>query len=138
MQADSTTSSLRTTSGHARLPLATVCGALLAGLAVGLGAFGAHALKSHFDAPALATFETGVRYQMYHAFALILSGLLGALGHRTRTASWLFGTGILFFSGSLYGLALLEWRWLGPITPIGGTLFLSGWLALANAARKRR
>jgi len=112
-------------------------GALLGGLAVGLGAFGAHAMKGTYDEVALQTFETGVRYQMYHALALVGCGALGAAGYRTRTAAALFVLGTALFSGSLFGLALFELRWLGPITPIGGVTLLAGWIALVFASRKR-
>jgi len=112
-------------------------GALLGGLAVGLGAFGAHAMKGTYDEVALQTFETGVRYQMYHALALVGCGALGAAGYRTRTATALFVLGTALFSGSLFGLALFELRWLGPITPIGGVTLLAGWIALVFASRKR-
>jgi len=111
--------------------------ALLGGLAVGLGAFGAHAMKASYDEVALRTFETGVRYQMYHALALLGCAALQAAGYRTVTAARLFVVGTALFSGSLYGLALLDLRWLGPVTPIGGVAFLAGWVALLFAARKR-
>jgi uncharacterized membrane protein YgdD (TMEM256/DUF423 family) len=104
--------------------------ALFGGLAVALGAFGAHAMKAHYDAAALQTFETGVRYQMYHALALGLCGALGATGLRTGLAALLFAAGIVLFSGSLYGLVFLQARWLGPVTPIGGVVLLAGWLLL--------
>ena len=116
---------------------AILAGAIFAGLAVTLGAFGAHAMKAHYDADALRTFETGVRYQMYHALALLLCGALQAHGIPAKLAGRLFCGGILLFSGSLYGLVFLEAKWLGPITPIGGVLFLAGWVALAIASRKR-
>ena len=116
---------------------ALAAGALLGGLAVGLGAFGAHALKESYDEAALRTFETGVRYQMYHALALLGCFALQAAGYPTRTASLLFVAGTALFSGSLYGLALLDLRWLGPVTPIGGVALLAGWTALIFAPRKR-
>lgn len=116
--------------------LFTVLGALSACLGVAAGAFGAHALKERLDAAALATFEIGVRYQMYHAL-----GLLAAAWAVTRWpvpqatwAGWLFVAGTVIFSGSLYVLALSGVRWLGAITPIGGVLFLAGWLCLAWSA----
>ena len=120
---------------HARLSL--VSGAILAGLSVGLGAFAAHAMKAHYDDAALRTFEIGVRYQMFHGLALIVCGLMQTQGFRTRVASLLFLSGIALFSGSLYGIVLLQAQWLGPITPIGGVLFLAGWIALAIASRKQ-
>jgi len=74
---------------------------------------------------------------MYHALALVGCGALGAAGYRTRTAAALFVLGTALFSGSLFGLALFELRWLGPITPIGGVTLLAGWIALVFAPRKR-
>lgn len=122
-----------------RTLLATAAGA--AGLAVILGAFGAHALKARLTPDQLQTFETGVRYQMYHALALFVCawlidrGLPGA-----SAAGGLFLAGILLFSGSLYLLATREltglnsWRWLGPVTPLGGLCFIAGWITLAVSA----
>ena len=110
-------------------------GALLSGLAVGLGAFGAHSMKAHYDAAALQTFETGVRYQMYHGLGLVLCGLLAERGWRLRGAALCLLGGTALFSGSLYGLVLAGWKWLGPVTPIGGVLFLIGWLLVALAGR---
>ncbi len=104
--------------------------ALLGGLAVALGAFGAHAMQDHYDARALQTFETAVRYQMYHALALGLCAALGRHGCRTGPAALCFLLGIVLFSGSLYGLVFLEARWLGPVTPVGGVAFLVGWSLL--------
>ena len=112
-------------------------GALLGATGVLLGAFGAHAMKDTYDAAALRTFEIGVRYQMYHALALVLCGVLHALGYRTKAAAVLFVVGVTLFSGSLYGLALGDLSWLGPVTPIGGLAFMAGWLMLAFAYRKR-
>jgi uncharacterized membrane protein YgdD (TMEM256/DUF423 family) len=109
-------------------------GALSAAASVVLGAFGAHALKGKLTAGSLATFETAVQYQMTHSLGLLLVGVLMlVLGVKTpwMTAAWSFAVGICLFSGSLYGLALLGWRWLGPVTPVGGALFILGWLALA-------
>jgi len=109
-------------------------GALSAATSVVLGAFGAHALKGKLSISSQATFETAVHYQMTHSLGLLLVGVLMiVLGVKTPwlTAAWSFTVGIFLFSGSLYGLALLGWRWLGPVTPIGGALFIVGWLALA-------
>lgn len=111
-------------------------GAWLGAAAVALGAFGAHAMKSSYDEAAQSAFEVGVRYQMYHALALALCGLLHAIGWRTKLPAALFAVGVVLFSGSLYGLALADMRWLGPITPIGGLAFVAGWVALAFAPRK--
>ena len=110
-------------------------GALLAGIAVGLGAFGAHALSGTLDPEDLVTFETGVRYQMYHALALL--AVAWAVGRwesvQLEWAGWLFLFGILVFSGSLYILVLTGQRWLGAVTPLGGLAFIAGWLLLASA-----
>ena len=117
-------------------------GALFAGLGVALGAFGAHALRDGLDDRAREVFETGVRYQMYHALALFGIGTLAAATPLPRrwlnVAALAFCAGILLFSGSLYALALGAPRWLGAITPLGGTLFMIGWLAVAVAALKAR
>lgn len=111
--------------------------ALLGGLGVALGAFGAHALEARLSEDLLATFETGVRYHFYHALALI--GVVVAIGRWPGSslpviAGWLFVVGILVFSGSLYLLAFTGARWLGAITPIGGVAFIAGWVCLALAA----
>lgn len=105
-------------------------------IAVAGGAFGAHALKDRLEADDLATFEVAVRYQMYHALALLAVAWVSSVRpSRLATAAGIFMVlGIILFSGSLYGLTLLQWRWLGPITPIGGVAFLMGWLLLALAA----
>jgi uncharacterized membrane protein YgdD (TMEM256/DUF423 family) len=114
-------------------------GSIAAFLAVALGAFGAHGLKSRLSPDLLAVFEVGVRYQMYHALALLVLGLSeGRLPAGTlRLGGFLFTAGILVFSGSLYALSLSGVRWLGAITPIGGLLFLSGWVLLIIAAFRR-
>jgi uncharacterized membrane protein YgdD (TMEM256/DUF423 family) len=105
-------------------------------LAVAAGAFGAHALKSRLAAESLATYEVGVRYQMYHALALLaVAWLLSTQPSRAATTAGIcFTAGILLFSGSVYALALGGPKWFGPITPIGGVLFLVGWVCLAVAA----
>jgi uncharacterized membrane protein YgdD (TMEM256/DUF423 family) len=115
-----------------------LCAALAGFIGVALGAFGAHALKEHISPELLATFETGARYQMYHAFALF-----AAAWGRTRwqdrlfgVAGWLFVTGIVLFSGSLYLLAVTNTRWLGMITPFGGLALLGGWMCLALGAHR--
>ena len=116
-----------------------VLGAFSAGLAVALGAFAAHALKARLDPQALATFEVGARYQMYHALALLAVGLLAE--RRPTRLLWvsgaLFVTGTLLFSGSLYMLSLSGVRWLGAITPLGGVALLAGWITLAAATWER-
>jgi uncharacterized membrane protein YgdD (TMEM256/DUF423 family) len=111
-------------------------GALLGFLGVGAGAFGAHALRARLDPGALALFETGARYHLVHALALL--GVAWAAtqwpGRAVRAAGWLFIAGTVLFSGSLYLLALSGQRALGAITPAGGLCLLAGWLALAFAA----
>lgn len=107
-------------------------------LAVGFGAFGAHALKARLSPELLATFEVGVRYQMYHALALLAVGWAATRwpGTAANASGWLFVAGTVIFSGSLYAISLTGLRWLGAITPIGGAAFLAGWLCLAWAAWK--
>ena len=108
---------------------------MLAGLGVGLGAFGAHALSSHFEKyPDLqATYQTATQYHMYHALALL--GVAWAMSKWPSSlliwGGFLLLAGLIIFSGSLYILALSNIRWLGAITPIGGVAFLAGWLCLA-------
>src|SRR6266513_3825371 len=111
-------------------------GSILGFLGVVFGAFGAHALRSRLSPEMLAVFETGVRYQMYHAFALLITALALARfdGWLLRTAGWLFTAGIVLFSGSLYALALTGVTVLGAITPLGGLAFLAGWACLLAAA----
>lgn len=111
-------------------------GAVFAFIAVAAGAFGAHGLKTRLDANMLAIFETAVRYQMYHALALLAVAWAytrwpGAL---ITASGFLFVAGIIVFSGSLYLLSLSGIRWLGAITPLGGLAMLAGWLCLAWAA----
>lgn len=122
--------------------LAAAAGAFSAGAGVALGAFGAHGLRTFLTPEMLAVYETAVRYQMYHAFALLAAGLIGrsARGPARRllgAACWAFGAGILLFSGSLYALTLTGARALGAVTPAGGLAFLAGW-ALFGAALLRR
>ena len=105
-------------------------------LAVAAGAFGAHGLQGKLDAHALATFETGARYQMYHALAIGLAALIlrGAAANAATAAAGFFLAGIVLFSGSLYLLALTGVRAFGFVTPFGGLAFLIGWIALGLAA----
>ena len=106
-------------------------------LAVALGAFGAHGLQGRLSPELLQTFETGVRYQLYHALALfVVSFACSRYSQLTllSAAGWLFVVGTLLFSGSLYVLAGTGVRWLGAITPFGGVAFLAGWTCLALAA----
>jgi uncharacterized membrane protein YgdD (TMEM256/DUF423 family) len=112
-------------------------GTLFAGLAVASGAFASHALKDRLTERALAIFETATKYQMYHALALILLGILWIQSQSTALsfpiAGWAFIAGIILFSGSLYALSLSGIKILGAITPFGGVAFLIGWGSLAIA-----
>ena len=116
-----------------------VIGGILGGLAVALGAFGAHGLRARLAADLLATFETGVRYHMYHALALfaVAAAISKWPGSNLPVAAgWLFLAGTILFSGSLYLLAITGLRWLGAITPFGGLAFLAGWVCLVIAAAR--
>jgi len=106
-----------------------VTGCLCASLGVAAGAFGAHMLKDLLDQPMLAVYDTATRYQLYHAFGMILVGIAMRVYNEPRlaTAGWLFAASILLFSGSLYGIALFGLKWLGPFTPLGGLAFICGW-----------
>ncbi len=110
-------------------------GAASAFIGVALGAFAAHGLKGKLAASAVETFEVGVRYQMYHAFALIATSWVLSRwpGPNGAIAGWLFVAGTVIFSGSLYGLSVSGVRWLGAITPLGGLSFLAGWVYLIRA-----
>jgi len=114
-------------------------GALSGFVAVAAGAFGAHALRARIAPDLLAVFETGARYQMYHALALLLVAV--AYAHRPApalgAAGWLFTAGTVIFAGSLYALALTGVRAFGAITPVGGVCFLAGWLCLASVFLRR-
>ena len=114
-------------------------GALAGFIAVAFGAFGAHALRGRLSPEMLAVFETGVRYQMYHAFAVLIVAIATARfdGWLVRAAGWSFTLGIVLFSGSLYALALTGTTALGAITPIGGVLLIAGWACLAVFALLR-
>jgi uncharacterized membrane protein YgdD (TMEM256/DUF423 family) len=139
-----------------------ILGALSAALGVAAGAFGAHALRTRVEPRLLEVFETGARYQMYHALALIAVGLVLARGGGVLTVNaalgtpgagavtdatasgagfavasgWLFVAGTVFFSGSLYAMTFTGVRALGAITPIGGVCFIAGWVCLAVAAMR--
>jgi len=108
-------------------------GTILAGIGVALGAFGAHALKARMSPELLGTFETGVRYQMYHALGLL--ALAWAISRwperRLMPAAWLLFGGTALFSGSLYLLVLTGMRWFGAITPLGGVALIAGWSWIA-------
>ena len=109
-----------------------IVGSFFAALAVIFGAFGAHGLKSKVSPEDLIIFETGVRYQMYHALGLVLLGLLGMSTSFSisQLPALFFVIGIIIFSGTLYLIPLTGIRWLGAITPIGGIAFIAGWFML--------
>ncbi|MGB2246845.1 MAG: DUF423 domain-containing protein [Alcanivorax sediminis] len=110
-----------------------ILGAINGALAVTLGAFGAHGLKNRVDESLLTTWSTASEYHFYHALALLLTGLLAkAFGASSMvTAGWVIFAGMVVFSGSLYVLVLSGQKWLGAITPLGGTALIIGWLMLA-------
>lgn len=117
-----------------QIKLFLVIGSLFLAFAVVFGAFGAHALRQQVPEQAIGTWQTGVLYQFMHGFGLLIIGvLLLRFPELTglKVAGVLFIVGILFFSGSLYGLVLTNWRWLGPITPLGGLCFIAGWVSMA-------
>lgn len=116
-----------------------ICGAASGFIAVAAGAFGAHALKAQLPPELLAVFDTGARYQMFHALALIAVAWAATRwpGRLTVASGACFIGGTLLFSGSLYLLALTGVRGFGAITPVGGVLFLAGWLLLALAAWRK-
>lgn len=111
---------------------------VLAFVAVAAGAFGAHALRARVGPELLGVWETGARYQMYHALALLAVAWVGDRwpGRLAVGAGWAFVVGILLFSGSLFLLVLSGARWLGAVTPLGGLAFLTGWLLLASHVRR--
>jgi uncharacterized membrane protein YgdD (TMEM256/DUF423 family) len=115
-----------------------VFGSLSALVGVGAGAFGAHGLKGRLDPEMLSIFEVGVRYQMYHAFALIAAAWSQAKwpSKLVRIGGWMFVVGTVIFSGSLYMLSMTDEKWLGVITPFGGLAFMAGWACIAWAAWK--
>ena len=113
-------------------------GALSGAIGVAAGAFGAHALRDRLEPRLLEVFETGARYQMYHALALLAVGLVASRWPSgiINSAGWLFVAGTLLFTGSLYAMAFTGVRALGAITPIGGVCLIAGWVCLAIAANK--
>ncbi len=113
-------------------------GAVLCGLGVTLGAFGAHGLRGRLTPEMLAVFETGIRYHLLHAVALLAVAWASARWPNVwvGVSGWLFIGGIVIFSGSLYLLAVTGTRWLGAITPIGGLCFILGWATLAMGTLK--
>jgi uncharacterized membrane protein YgdD (TMEM256/DUF423 family) len=122
-----------------------ITAAVFGALAVIMGAFGAHSIQGLISAKNLEVWHTAVQYQFYHVFALLFLALLKPVKPgQVKAIYYLFSLGILFFSGSLYLLAcrdVLNWGWLpimGPITPIGGLLFIAGWITLAVAAFRNK
>ncbi|MFT4943289.1 MAG: uncharacterized membrane protein YgdD (TMEM256/DUF423 family) [Flavobacteriales bacterium] len=121
-----------------------ISASVLAAVAITLGAFGAHGLKQLISVESLAIFETGVTYQMYHALALLALGLNAVVPSKTiRVVFRFFVFGILFFSGSLYFLALksimpFSVSFLGPVTPVGGLLLILGWARLIYGVLKKK
>jgi uncharacterized membrane protein YgdD (TMEM256/DUF423 family) len=114
-------------------------GAVNAALVVALGAFGAHALKTRLPQDLMAVYQTGIQYHFYHAVGLILIGLAATQIPASlwlKGAGWLMLAGIVIFSGSLYALSLSGLRWLGVITPIGGTALILAWIFFAAAVIK--
>lgn len=113
-----------------------VYGSAFAFLSTAFGAFGAHSLRARLGADALAIFETGVRYQMYHALALLAVAYAAQHwgGGLVTASGWLFVAGIVLFSGSLYVLSITGVRAFGAVTPFGGLCFLAGWACLVLAA----
>ena len=116
-------------------PKTMVCaGALLGGTAVAAGALGAHGLHDMLTASGeLDVFDTAVRYQMWHALALLACAALQHAGHRCGAAAWCFVLGSVVFSGTLYSIAFTEARWPGAVTPVGGLLLIAGWIALVRS-----
>ncbi|HLY18260.1 MAG TPA: DUF423 domain-containing protein [Bryobacteraceae bacterium] len=116
-------------------------GALLAGLAVVLGAFGAHGLRGRLDAYSMGIYERAVFYQFVHALGMLIVPLFARAGTLTESAAnwvcWLLLAGILIFSGSLYLLAITGVRTLGAVTPIGGLSFIAAWFLLAYRLLRR-
>ena len=119
--------------------LFVIIGALSGAIGVGAGAFGAHALRARLEPRLLEVFETGARYQMYHAIAMLAAAWVVTRfpGSLANASGWLFLAGTLLFSGSLYAMAFTGIRALGAITPLGGVCFIAGWACLALAAMRR-
>ncbi|AAV81703.1 MAG TPA: DUF423 domain-containing protein [Idiomarina loihiensis] len=115
-----------------------IVAAILGGTGVMLGAFASHGLKSKLSESLLSAFETGVTYQFYHALALFVLALWLKQSQSVWfvVSGYLWLAGVVLFSGSLYALALTGVKWFGPITPIGGVLFIAGWVSLLVGAIK--
>jgi len=112
------------------LKIGLISGALFAGLSIVLGAFGAHALKEQLSEYSLGIYEKAVIYQMFHSIGILLMAIIGDIVQNldVSLSIWFFIFGIVLFSGSLYILAITNIKWLGIITPIGGSLFIAGWI----------
>ena len=119
--------------------LFVIIGALSGGIGVAAGAFGAHALRARLEPRLLEVFETGARYQLYHAIAMLAAAWIVTRfpGPLASASGWLFLAGTVLFSGSLYAMSLTGVRALGAITPLGGVGFIAGWACLALAAMRR-
>lgn len=119
-----------------------VTASILGALTIAIGAFGAHGLKQLVEAEAITSFETGIRYQMFHVIVLLVIGFAGPISATTKKwVFWFFIFGIILFSGSIYILALKEIlsfdvKFLGPVTPLGGLSFIIGWLRLGYGLLK--
>lgn len=116
-------------------------GAANAALAVLLGAFGAHSLKTHLAVDMMAVYQTGLQYHLFHALGLLAAGFaLKQIGDSAwlRWSGWLMLAGIVIFSGSLYILSVTGWKWLGAVTPLGGIAFMAAWVLFAVAVMKAR
>lgn len=111
-------------------------GAINMAVAVACGAFAAHGLKSRLSAEQMAWWQTGTQYFFYHALGLLIVGMLLRINLTSPTIAWVMQLGIVLFTGSLYLMALGMPRWLGAITPIGGTLFIIAWIWLAISVAK--
>lgn len=116
-----------------------IIGAISGFLSISFGAFGAHAIKQWMSADLMSIYQTAVSYQIYHSLGLILIALVyQQQQHKLiKIAGWIMLAGIIIFSGSLYTLSLTDTRWLGAITPIGGTLLLFAWLLLGLGVSKK-
>jgi len=127
-------------SAPAKERLFLTLGAVSGLIGVAAGAFGAHGLKARVTPEMLAVFETGVRYQIVHAIALVVTGLVvrRRQGRAAPGAGWLFALGTVFFSGSLYVLVLSGVRTWGAVTPVGGVMWLAGWALLAFVGMRAR
>lgn len=119
-------------------------GAFLMAMVIGLGAFGAHGLKDLLEPASLDSYKTAVLYQMIHALAIILVGIISAQKSiKMHAAGYLFLAGIILFSGSIYllstqGITQMNFKFLGPITPLGGTLFMAGWTVLGISMLRKK